>query len=584
MAYLSEHGGRISAGRGMLALLCLLALACALPARADVNEELRALNARFGGHMGLMAKNLVTGETVSYNAGDRFPTASTIKFPVMTTYFDMVRKKEIDPGMRITLRAGDRKPGSGVLQFLEPGAVITLGDAVTLMITMSDNTATNLVLDHLAATHAARLAKVNDFIASQGLKNTRILNRLFTLETKQETPEAMIYGIGVATPEDMALLMERLYRGTLADSASCASMIGILENQFYNDMVPRLLPQGACTSFAVAHKTGSITETKADVALVLTDKAKFVIAVYVDRSPDHVDDDADAATLLGAYAARAVWNEFTGMTGYDRGKINASDVDWTTFKGGRWAIYRSSAAPFPHPARMAGLKKDDGTFYPYFPHYADSSIVVVVPDGFHETPGGSNVIVHFHGHMNDDIGVLEQYGLPQALIAEKINALLVIPQGPYRARDSFGGKMEDPGGFRRMVEDVMATMKAEKVVTSTGVARLIVTAHSGGYRPAGFVLDRGGMSDLITHVFLFDALYGQHEYFRDWLLKGKGIIRAAYTGHLAKEHADVAASVAAAGARWSMTPAGVEHDRVPNTFFARWLAELPAEWKLTTKE
>jgi hypothetical protein len=186
--------------------------------------------------------------------------------------------------------------------------------------------------------------------------------------------------------------------------------------------------------------------------------------------------------------------------------------------------------------------------------------------------------------MNDCVGVLEQYLLPQAIIAQKINAILVIPQGPYRARDSFGGRMEDEGGFRRMVEDVMATMKHEKVVSSGNVARVIVTAHSGGYRPAGFVLDRGGMSDQITHVFLFDALYGQHEYFRDWLLKGKGIIRAAYTDHLAKEHADVARSVAAAGSRWSMTPADVEHDRVPQAFFPRWLSGLPAEWKITTTE
>ncbi len=576
--------GRVAAGTRTLALMCVLALAGTFPARADVMAELRALNARFGGHLGLMAKNLSTGETIAYNAADRFPTASTIKLPVMTAYFDMVRKKEIDPAMRITLRAEDKKPGSGVLQFLDDGAVITLRDAVTLMITMSDNTGTNLVLDRLAPTHQARLAKVNDFIASQGLKNTRILNRLFTLETKQETPEAMRFGIGVATPEDMALLMEKLYDGSLCDSASCASMIGILENQFYSDMVPRLLPQGECRTFAVAHKTGSITETKADVALVLTDRVKFAIAVYVDKSPDHQDDNADAATLLGAYAARAVWNQFTGMTGYDRGTVNTSDVDWTTFKGGKWGIYRSAAAPFPHPARMEGYKGSDGTVYPYFPNYADSSIVVFVPEGFHETDGGANVIVHFHGHMNDDVDVLEQYGLPQSMIAQKTNALLVIPQGPYRARDSFGGKMEDEGGFRRLVEDVMATMKKEKVVTSTDVARVIVTAHSGGYRPAGFVLDRGGMSDLITHVFLFDALYGQHEYFRDWLLKGKGIIRAAYTDHLAKEHADVAASVAAAGSRWSMTPAGVEHDRVPNVFFARWLSELPAVWKITTKE
>ena len=559
-----------------------LCLFLPLQARADdIMAELRALNARFGGHMGLMAKNLVTGDTVAYNADDRFPTASTIKLPVMAAYFDMVRRGEIDPAMRVTLRGEDRKPGSGVLQFLDDGAAITLRDAVTLMITMSDNTATNLVLDRLAATHEARLARVNDFAAAHGLKNTKLLNRLFTFATKQNTPEAMRYGLGVTTPEDMALLMELIYGRRIVDSAACAAMVGILENQFYGDMVPRLLPQAACASFAVAHKTGSVTETKADVALVLSDRANFVIAVYVDKSPDHLDDGADAATLLGAYAARAVWNHFTGMSGYERGSVNTSDVDWTPFRGGKWGIYRSAAAPFPHPARMQGYRGGDGTFYPYFPHYADSSIIVVVPDGFHPTAEGANVIVHFHGHMNDDLGVLERYLLPQAMIAEKTNALLVIPQGPYRARDSFGGKMEDTLGFRRMVDDVMATMQREKVVPTTAVARVIVTAHSGGYRPAGFVLARGGMGDLVTHVFLFDALYGQHEEFRNWLLHGKGRILAAYTEHLRKEHEEFAASVAAAVDRWSMTPAGVEHDQVPQTFFARWLATLPPEWKLS---
>ncbi|HUI09320.1 MAG TPA: serine hydrolase [Bacteroidota bacterium] len=569
----------ISRAFALAGVFCVLLPA---PARSDdIMAELRALNARFGGHLGLMAKNLATGDTVAYNAGDRFPTASTIKLPVMAAYFDMVRRGEIDPATRITLRGDEKKPGTGVLQFLDDGAAVTLRDAVTLMITMSDNTATNLVLDRLAATHEARLARVNDFAVAQGLKDTRLLNRLFTFATKQPTPEAMRYGLGVTTPADMALLMERIYERRVADSASCAAMIGILGNQFYSDMVPRLLPQSACASFAVAHKTGSVTETKADVALVLSDRANFVIAVYVDKSPDHIDDGSDAATLLGAYAARAVWNHFTGMTGYERGRVNTADVDWTPFKGGKWGIYTTPAAPFPHPARMQGYRGGDGTFFPYFPHYADSSIVVVVPDGFHPTPEGTNLIVHFHGWQNDDLGVLEHYLLPQAMIAEKTNAILVIPQGPCRARDSFDGKMEDTLGFRRMVEDVMATMVREKVVPSPAVARLIVSAHSGGYRPAGFVLARGGMSDLITHVFLFDAFYGQYDEFRNWLLHGRGKILAAYTDYLVKEHREFAATVAGAGDRWSMTPAGVEHDQVPQAFFARWLATLPPEWKLS---
>jgi hypothetical protein len=282
--------------------------------------------------------------------------------------------------------------------------------------------------------------------------------------------------------------------------------------------------------------------------------------------------------------ARAVWNHFTGMTGDDRGPVNAQEVDWTRFPGGTWGIYRSHAAPFPHPDRLKGFTASDGTVYPYFPHYADSSIVVFVPAGFRETPEGVNVIVHFHGHLNNNVNVLERYMIPQAMIAAKINALLIIPQGPYRARDSFGGKMEDEGGFRRMVEDVLRTMQNDSIATTTRIARVIITAHSGGYRPAGTALARGGLSDRVTHVFLFDALYGQEESFRTWLLQGTGTIRAAYTEHLAQQHAALAASVKEIGARLSMTPAGVPHDDVVQAFLPAWFDALPDSWKFPSPQ
>jgi beta-lactamase class A len=89
----------------------------------------------------------------------------------------------------------------------------SLRDAVRLMIILSDNTGTNLVLDRLAETHQERLASVNDFLKSIGLKNTRLLNRLYSWDTKQP-PEGIRYGIGVTTAEDMVLLSEQLYRKT----------------------------------------------------------------------------------------------------------------------------------------------------------------------------------------------------------------------------------------------------------------------------------------------------------------------------------------------------------------------------------
>ncbi|MEK9137085.1 MAG: serine hydrolase, partial [Bacteroidota bacterium] len=452
-------------------------------------------------------------------------------------------------------------------------------DAVKLMIILSDNTATNLVLDQLASTHDARMAAVNDFLLSRGLKNTRLLNRLYSWQTKKQSPEGIRYGIGVSTPEDMMVLLEALYNKTLADSSSCNTMLDILKQQQYNDKIPRFLPIDECLYLDIAHKTGDVNESKADVGLILSDKANIAIAVFVDKHPDHQEDNENQASLLAAHVARAVWNHFTGSSGHER-HVRTRDVDWNRFPGGNWLIYRSSAAPFPHTDRVNGFTAGNGTVYPSFPHYTDSSVAVVIPDGFKETEHGTNVIVHFHGHMNDNMGVLEQYLMPQALAAQKINALLVIPQGPYRARDSFGGKMEDEGGLKRLIEDVLVTMKSEEVIKTTRLNRLILSAHSGGYRPAAFCLDRGGLNEHITDVFLFDAFYGNHDFFRNWLDKYPGRMFAAYTDHLAKEHEGFMKETEdEQRMRVSFAATAVDHEQVVQTFLAEWLSKLDRVWK-----
>lgn len=168
----------------------------------------------------------------------------------------------------------------------------------------------------------------------------------------------------------------------------------------------------------------------------------------------------------------------------------------------------------------------------------------------------------------------------QTMVDQRINALLVLAQGPYRARDSFGGKMEDEGGFSRLVNDVLTTMKQEKVVASAEVDKVIISAHSGGYRPAAFSAAKGGMSDKITHLFLYDAFYGQFEEFKTWLLGGKGRILAAYTDHLSKEHEEFSLAVKEkVGDRFQMERTIVDHDQVARTFFPLWSNQLPDDWK-----
>jgi beta-lactamase class A len=554
-----------------LLLTLMITPTYAQPEHNALLAELQRLEREYGGHLGVMAKNLRTGEVVQYNAAERFPTASLIKLPVMVAYYQMVREGALDPKTTVTLTAADNKPGSGILERLTEGATITLQDAVNLMITLSDNTATNLVLDRMASTHVERLAVVNDLMVRLGLKNTRLLNSLYSWDTKQRTPEGIRYGIGLSTPEDMVMLLELMYRKELVDAPSSEAMITVLKGQFYDDMIPRLLPASECASFAVAHKTGFVNETKTDAGLVLSDKLDMAIGIFIDKHPDHEDGINNSAKILAAHVSRVIWNYFTGSTGYSPGRVKAADVDWNMIPGGKWGIWRSPAAPFPHPARANGFTGRDGTAYPYYPHYADSSVVVFVPEGLRESADGLNLIVYFHGHENDNMGVLERYLLPQALEDEHINALLVLPQGPYRARDSFCGKMEDVDGLRHLADDVLSTMQREGVVKVPKINKLVLAGHSGGYRPVAFCVDRGGMNAHVTHLFLFDAFYGNFDFFRKWLTSGNGIIEAAYTDHLKND--------AVTAGRFHVRPSTVEHDEVARRYMRDWLRTLPEEWK-----
>ena len=229
---------------------------------------------------------------------------------------------------------------------------------------------------------------------------------------------------------------------------------------------------------------------------------------------------------------------------------------------------------------MEGHKRSDGTFYPLFPHYLDSSLIVFVPKTLKETSAGTNVIVHFHGHLYDNLRVLQESEMVQAIVKGKINALLVLPQGPYFARDSFGGKMEDTLGFRRMLEDVFATMKREGALKDDRIGKIIISGHSGGGRAVGYTLALGGLTDHVTDVYLFDALYEGQDQFKAWLTRYHGTIRACYTDHLAQNHFDFQKELSAdESKRFQFTKSTVEHADVVKAYFPEWLALLGDEWK-----
>jgi hypothetical protein len=197
------------------------------------------------------------------------------------------------------------------------------------------------------------------------------------------------------------------------------------------------------------------------------------------------------------------------------------------------------SAPFPHPARAEG-KTRDGKVYPADKHYSDNHVAIFIPKGFR--PGNKvDFVVHFHGWYNHVENVLKKYDLLKQFSESGRNAILVVPQGPYDAPDSFDGKLEDEGGFKRFMDDVMSTLRKQEVIQTQPVGKIILSGHSGGYQVISSIVTVGGLTEHIQEVWLFDALYAQTDKFMAWYQKGHGRMINIYTenGGTKKETEDL---------------------------------------------
>ena len=212
-----------------------------------------------------------------------------------------------------------------------------------------------------------------------------------------------------------------------------------------------------------------------------------------------------------------------------RGALAAPPVASDYAAHGRLIVAALATAPFPHPDRAAGHTYQ-GKHYPAADHYTDNTVALFIPHGFRETDR-IDLVVHFHGWRNDVAGTLRSFRLPEQFAASRKNAVLVVPEGPRLAPDSFGGKLEDPEGFKRFVAEVTATLRARAGFRAAhgSVGRIILSGHSGGYRVIAGILDRGGLTDQVSEVWLFDALYGRSDSYVAWADRTRGRLLNIYT-------------------------------------------------------
>ena len=292
--------------RGLISSLCLLTLAvqpAAAAERPTLNERLPGLINEHKGFVAVAIKHLPTGETYVHNADQPVPTASLIKFPIMVEAFYQVDQKRIRWDQMISLRDDDKVPGSGVLtDHFSAGAQIPLRDVVRLMIALSDNTATNLVIDQIGLPATAKRMEQLE------LTNTKLHSKVFRRDTSIFPERSKQFGLGSTTANEMLRLYELLWTDELVSADACGRMREHLLACDDRSKIRRFLPAG--TRFA--HKTGSVSESRCDAGVIDGPEGPTIICVLTSENKDQSWTDDSAANRLCAEIGREVYEHFHG--------------------------------------------------------------------------------------------------------------------------------------------------------------------------------------------------------------------------------------------------------------------------------
>ncbi len=194
---------------------------------------------------------------------------------------------------------------------------------------------------------------------------------------------------------------------------------------------------------------------------------------------------------------------------------------------GRVIMFRSAHAMFPDSARAQGHRYE-GKLYPPELHYRDSTVALFVPRDF-SAGNAADFVVYFHGWNYNIDSAFAHYKIAEQMAGSRRNAVLVFPEGPRNAPDSYGGKLERTGEFKALLAEVVDTLVARGVLHSANIGSVVLAGHSGAYRVMSFILLRGGLTDHVCEVILFDALYGQTEKFAHWLDHSQGKLVDIFT-------------------------------------------------------
>jgi beta-lactamase class A len=227
---------------------------------------------------GIYVKCLETGEEIAINAEKPMDTMSVIKIPLMVEAFRQIEAGRFSLSDNVTLKDSDKRPGTGVIRSLDPGAVLTIKDLLTLMIIVSDNTATDLIYEKVGG-----VKPVNELMQSLGLRSIHAtgpadawFKALRAAPSRDQFHAEGKHPFGLSSPHDMGRLLEMMKRGQAVSKSASEQMLQMMRGQVYSSRVPKYV-----TGFAVPHKTGDfLPHIGNDVGVLESANRNVVIAVF----------------------------------------------------------------------------------------------------------------------------------------------------------------------------------------------------------------------------------------------------------------------------------------------------------------
>jgi beta-lactamase class A len=277
----------------------------------QLDRELQSIAAAHHGKLAVYAHNLRTGQTASLSPDLPVKTASVIKLGILLDAAQQIRGGKAALAEKLVLNHENQVEGSGVLAQLTAPLALTLQDTLTLMVILSDNTATNMAIDRLG------LAHIDATLRTAGLKQTWLYKKVYVPATGPMPADQPQFGLGKTTAREMASIMERLAECRLAldgsapqplDGPLCGALLHMLRNQQDRDSLPRYIESMDTSEHgsAIANKTGALDQVRNDVALIATKAGPIVIAAFTFQNSDQRWNGDNEGEITLAKVGKAV--------------------------------------------------------------------------------------------------------------------------------------------------------------------------------------------------------------------------------------------------------------------------------------